>query len=115
MTPRYLLVLFSTELGVGVSHLDEQKQLATSCQGQRTIEETYLNTKLLSALNNCLTLLGRNVVSNLSTVLAVVHEEKLQVCYVVHYELVEAVWKLRSVGERWLVQETPGATPLTSP
>lgn len=68
-----LLVLLSAELGVSVGNL---------------------NSELLSALNDLLALKCGNVVCNLSTVLAVVHEEELKVSNVVHNELVEAIWKL---------------------
>lgn len=48
---------------------------------------------LRSTVHDVHALAGRHVVRNLSTVLAVVHHQQLQIGHVVDDELVEAVWQ----------------------
>lgn len=56
------------------------------------------NVQLLSALNNQLSGLWRNVVGNLSAVFSVVHKEHLEIFGVVHKEFVESVGQNISGG-----------------
>ena len=48
-----------------------------------------LNAKLFGTKHDVLALAGRYVVSNLSSVFFVVHEEEFKFAHVVHYEFVE--------------------------
>ena len=67
-----LLLLFSAHASVGIDNL---------------------NVELAGALDNLLTLLGGDVVGNLGSVLAVVHEEEVQIINVVDTELKKSVGK----------------------
>ena len=51
----------------------------------------HTDGKLVSTLQDFSSLLGRNVMSNLSTIGGIMHHQKLQILYVVHNELVETV------------------------
>jgi len=67
---QHLLVLFRSQTGVGVRHLD---------------------TKLLGTLNNLLALLAANSVTNLGRICSVLHEQHFEILDIVDKNLDETV------------------------
>ena len=78
-------LLFSLSLHLrdaGTTHYSHQRH---------SLLVDHTNRQLISTLDDLSSLLGRDVVGNLSAVRRVVHHQKLQVLHVAHDELVQSV------------------------
>ena len=78
--------LFSLSLNLGNSSPTQSSYFV-----KNLLSVDHTDGQLIGALQNLGSLLGGNVVSNLSTVSVVVHHQKLQISNVAHDELVESV------------------------
>jgi len=72
--------------------LQHHLHLLSGLASQSGMSVDDLDVKLLGTLDDSLTLLGRNVVGDLSSVLAVVHQQQLNVLLIVYKESEEAIW-----------------------
>ena len=110
--PTYSLHLFSLGLNLGNSSPTPSSYFA-----KNLLSVDHADGQLIGTLQNLGSLLGRNVVSNLSTVSVVVHHQKLQISNVAHDELVESVREHvlgGSVGTITDVRHDSGASEATS-
>ena len=87
------IFLFDTKIYSASASTLAMRALHITLMSQNSLSVDHTNGQLLSTLNDLHSLARRDAVSDLSTVLLVVHHQKLEVLHVRHGELVETVGK----------------------